>query len=81
MSIYGGIDMKLCRHCKWSEPCICVVCEEGTTLICPLKNKHVEKDDPGCDVWEEDENKEEKGYYKKEVSYSYRKDGTDGKAR
>lgn len=56
--------MKLCRHCKWSEPCICVVCEEGTTLVCSLKHKHVEKDDIGCDVWEEDKNKEEKGWYR-----------------
>jgi hypothetical protein len=55
--------MNLCRHCKWSEPCICVICEDGTTLVCSIKHKHVEKDD-SCDLFEEDENKEEKGYYK-----------------
>ena len=61
----GRFDMNQCRHCKWSEPCICVVCEDGTMLVCSIKHKHVEKDAEACDAFDEDDNKEEKGYYKR----------------
>lgn len=31
------------------------MCEEGITVVCTLKQKHVEKDD-SCDVFEEESN-------------------------
>ena len=33
-----------CKDCKHSEPCICVVCEEGNTMICRKFLNHVRKD-------------------------------------
>ena len=33
-----------CKDCKHSEPCICVVCEEGNTMVCSKFLNHVRKD-------------------------------------
>lgn len=38
-----GLSAK-CEVCKWCEECICVVCEEGFTVVCTIKHKHVRKD-------------------------------------
>jgi len=33
--------MDRCEKCKWHEDCICVVCEDGKTVVCELQHKHV----------------------------------------
>lgn len=30
-----------CERCRFHEDCICVVCEEGNTVICTIMHKHV----------------------------------------
>ena len=40
-----------CGKCKWHENCICVVCEEGNTVVCTKRHKHMQKDD-SCDMAE-----------------------------
>jgi len=40
-----------CGACKWHDDCICVVCEDGGTVVCAIKHKHVNKDDC-CDKFE-----------------------------
>ena len=37
-----------CKNCKWHDDCICVVCEEGNTVVCMIKHKHMQKND-SCD--------------------------------
>lgn len=30
-----------CENCKHHDDCICVVCEEGNTVVCTILHKHV----------------------------------------
>ena len=32
-----------CGNCTHHDDCICVVCEEGNTVVCNLQHKHVDK--------------------------------------
>lgn len=32
-----------CKDCRWHDDCICVVCEEGNTVVCMKQHKHVPK--------------------------------------
>ena len=32
-----------CENCKHHEDCNCVVCETGNTVVCLIKNKHVNR--------------------------------------
>lgn len=35
--------MPRCDKCKWHDDCICVVCEEGETVVCMMKGQHMLK--------------------------------------
>ncbi len=48
------IENVKCELCRWHVDCICVVCEEGNTVVCKLKSKHMKKDDT-CERGELDE--------------------------
>jgi hypothetical protein len=39
---------KCCEKCESHEECICVVCEDGFTVVCEIKHKHVNRNDV-CD--------------------------------
>lgn len=30
-----------CENCRHHDDCICVVCEDGKTVVCMLQHKHV----------------------------------------
>lgn len=32
-----------CQRCKHHEDCICEVCEEGLTVVCMRRHKHVSR--------------------------------------
>jgi len=56
--IFGGImDEMKCENCLFHEECICVYCEDGLTVVCLTKRKHVNRTD-SCDhfiLYKEDE--------------------------
>lgn len=37
------MDEITCKDCKWHDDCICVVCEDGDSVVCLLFKKHVNK--------------------------------------
>lgn len=39
-----AVEVVRCKDCEHSEPCICVVCEEGNTMVCRRFLSHVQKD-------------------------------------
>lgn len=39
-----AVDVVRCKDCKWADPCICVVCEEGKTVVCGKFHIHANKD-------------------------------------
>ena len=32
-----------CENCKFHEDCICVVCEDGNTVVCTKQHRHVDR--------------------------------------
>lgn len=32
-----------CEQCAFHEECICVVCEDGQTVVCAIAHKHVKR--------------------------------------
>lgn len=39
-----AVEVVRCGNCKWADPCICVVCEEGKTVVCGKFHMHTNKD-------------------------------------
>ena len=39
-----AVEVVRCGDCKWADPCICVVCEEGKTVVCGKFHMHANKD-------------------------------------
>ena len=37
------VEVVRCKDCKWHDDCICVVCEDGDTVVCGKDHKHVTK--------------------------------------
>ena len=40
-----AVEVVRCGECKHADPCICVVCEDGTTIVCHKFHRHMEKTD------------------------------------
>ena len=38
------VEVVRCRDCVHHDDCICVVCEEGETVVCKRESRHVRKD-------------------------------------
>jgi len=49
--VYKSLTKPNCMNCRWHDDCICVVCEEGLTVVCNLKHEHVNKND-FCEIFE-----------------------------
>ena len=38
------VEVVRCKDCVNNDDCICVVCEEGETVLCKIMSRHVPKD-------------------------------------
>lgn len=38
------VEVVRCKDCVHHDDCICVVCEEGETVVCKRESRHVRKD-------------------------------------
>lgn len=40
-----AVEVVRCEYCKHAEECICVVCEDGETIVCSKTRRHMKKTD------------------------------------
>ena len=40
---HPDVGEKSCENCVHHDDCICVVCEEGNTVVCDILQKHVSR--------------------------------------